>query len=274
MVDDTENSVSFDTSPDEEDKLFNEVPKSGISIGNKTLREKMLSSAYLWNEESYWRVRNALVTKGRIKTGRGKGGSVMRVPEGGHADGMSSTQSQKASTENSQECKEADLYPDIFKNISEWARGNLPIYACHPHRTDQGGRRRDGKWMRPDISLATVMQYRHIPEKKYELVTFEVKIINSCDLTAVYEALAHRRFAHRAYVFICNKEGVDIPVDILGEAEKQGIGVINAKDVADSGTWDVEVEAKHHEPDFKNLDEFLENQVDLNFRLWVKHNWG
>lgn len=61
---------------DREKNLFQEVPENGDAIGNKALRKKLG-----WADEDYWLVRNELVDKGYVMSGRGRGGSVFRLKE-------------------------------------------------------------------------------------------------------------------------------------------------------------------------------------------------
>lgn len=56
--------------------LLARVPDSE-AIGNVSLRSQMAAQG--WDEESYWAVRNRLIERGILETGRGKGGSVRRV---------------------------------------------------------------------------------------------------------------------------------------------------------------------------------------------------
>lgn len=54
--------------------LLDSVPSDGSSIGNLKLREILG-----WDEERYQAARQPLIDAGKLTTGRGRGGSVMRV---------------------------------------------------------------------------------------------------------------------------------------------------------------------------------------------------
>lgn len=61
---------------DKERLLLSHLDEDGTARGNKALRE-----ALRWGEKPYLDVRNGLLQKGAIALGRGRGGSVRRVPE-------------------------------------------------------------------------------------------------------------------------------------------------------------------------------------------------
>ncbi|MBI4199412.1 MAG: DNA recombination protein RmuC [Chloroflexi bacterium] len=66
----------------DEQEFLTHLPDSG-PIGNKALRQRLG-----WDREQYFRVRNDLVGKGKLSTGRGRGGSVSRMNvRQGHLDG-------------------------------------------------------------------------------------------------------------------------------------------------------------------------------------------
>ncbi len=57
--------------------LLRNLRDLGGSAGNMALRESLG-----WGEEKYFRVRQHLIEKGLVDTGRGKGGSVYLLGEG------------------------------------------------------------------------------------------------------------------------------------------------------------------------------------------------
>jgi adenine-specific DNA-methyltransferase len=62
------------------DLILRHVPDDGRSIGNTALLEQLAQAAdFGFAEEDYWRVRDGLIAEGLLATGRGRGGSVMRV---------------------------------------------------------------------------------------------------------------------------------------------------------------------------------------------------
>lgn len=97
-------------------------------------------------------------------------------------------------------------------------------------------------------------------------MTFEVKPYTAVNVQAVYEALAHRRAATRAYVLLHVPIDVapqlnEIITDIAAVARGHGVGLITAEDPSNYETWEERVEAERHEPDPERLDEFLSTQM-------------
>ncbi|WP_211234061.1 DUF4011 domain-containing anti-phage protein Hhe [Chitinilyticum litopenaei] len=66
--------------------LLELVPKDGSSIGNKTLYAALKKQADVFTvpceEFDYWQIRDEMIASGVLATGRGRGGSVMRVDVG------------------------------------------------------------------------------------------------------------------------------------------------------------------------------------------------
>jgi type I restriction enzyme M protein len=53
--------------------MLDAIDPTGITIGNKSLREKLG-----WSDELFWTIRNKLIDDGLLIKGGGKGGSVFR----------------------------------------------------------------------------------------------------------------------------------------------------------------------------------------------------
>lgn len=174
---------------------------------------------------------------------------------------------------------ERDLYAPMASVIEgNWAR-DYDLNEVIVEVTAQGGRRPDGKWSRPDITLASYKTYLYVPGRHYDIITFEIKPPDAIDITVVYEALAHRRSATKSYALL------HVPSDqkqqfepqlqtIAAEAERVGIGVIEAADPATYDTWEVLVEAVRHEPEPKRLNDFIATQLPKpfqdRFQSWFK----
>jgi len=74
------------------------------------------------------------------------------------------------------------------------------------------------------ITMVSCTNYVHVTGNHFDVVTFGVKPSDAIDVTAVYEALAHRRAATRAYVILhvpkINDNSVDSLVgDVCDEAK-------------------------------------------------------
>lgn len=100
-----------------------------------------------------------------------------------------------------------------------------------------------------------------------DIISFEIKPFEGLNVTAVYEALAHRRAATRSYVLVYipedHIEAFENPilVDIADEANKHEIGLIVATDPNDFDTWDIREDAGRVEPDPARMNAFIRNQL-------------
>ena len=211
-------------------KLLEALVEEGNSAGNKTLRDKLG-----WKAKDYFDIRNRLVELGFVARGLGKGGSTKI-----NRDDINELLGIDLRPEPPAEpAAEADLYDPIYKKVLpawaldkglEWWQGEITAF--------QGRRDTGGRWSRPDLAVVSVNHYPFLPNRSYlDLWTFEVKIADAVDVTAVYEALAHRRYATRSYLVY--PAGVDEETErrILAEAGRVGVGVYRFDAEDDYETW-------------------------------------
>jgi hypothetical protein len=60
---------------------------------------------------------------------------------------------------------------------------------------------RPGKWSRPDVTAVQVSRFTVLPHRSLEITTFEIKRFEDAkEVTSVYEAAAHQRWAHLSYL--------------------------------------------------------------------------
>ena len=255
----------------EENQLFEKVPTDGSNAGNISLR-RMLG----WDESKYWPVRDSLYAKGKIGLVRCRGGAIRRIstvtiqpqpPQPAPAPGAPSEKPKV----------ESDHYADLEQALREqWARSmgfeNFLVQVT----AQQGRRDTGGAWTRPDLIVVNVSNYRYVPGRQLDLISFEVKLVVEADVKAVYEALAHTRAAKSAYLVligegVCPQEELD---EIKTEAAKHGVGLIAIKEATKFDDWVFLLEPRSTMPDAASLEEFIETQLtDENKRkvsLWVK----
>ncbi|MEQ1755169.1 MAG: hypothetical protein ABL973_13670 [Micropepsaceae bacterium] len=249
-----------------EDSLLARVPE-GDAIGNTTLQRGLEGIDRRWTTDLFWAIRNRLIERGHLERGKGKGGSVRR------ARNIAAVQSRPAAAEPvvSQIQAERDLYGPMIKVIKENWSIDAGLDTVIVEITAQGGRRPDGKWSRPDITLASYKTFPYVPGRHFDLITFEIKPTDTVDVTVVYEALAHRRAATRAYALLhipgTSRAALDDVLDeIILEAKRVGVGVIVAENPANYETWEELVEAARYDPDPQRLNDFLGTQVSQGFR--------
>jgi hypothetical protein len=240
------------------DQLLSSLPAQG-PVGNGSLRRKLD-----WSEERYWHIRNLLVQEGVLRTGRGKGGSVQRVIP------IESIETADSST--SGRVIETDLYGPIIETLrSDWIPDHqIQDFVIH-QTAHQGRRDTGGKWTRPDITIASSNSFTYVPGRPVEIRTFEIKTHDGLDVTAVYEALAHRRAAHYSYLFVYVPDAERAALEpvlerLIGDAQEHGIGLVIIGDAANYEAWDIEVEARRGNPNAADLDAFIRTQTSDEFK--------
>jgi hypothetical protein len=242
-----------------EQRLIAAMPPQG-PIGNGALRYKLE-----WDEDRYWHIRNRLLQAGVLVTGRGRGGSVLRVVP------VVSSDAERPGTV-APRIAEKDLYDPIVSAIgSHWVPDHQIQDFVIDYTAQQGRRDTGGKWTRPDVTLASCNTYKFVPGKQVELNTFEIKTYDGLDVTAVYEALAHRRAAHYSYVLAYVPESERAVLKSLldrlcGDADEHGVGFVVVAEAADYETWDFEVEPGRNDPDPADLDNFIRTQTSEEFK--------
>lgn len=251
-----------------ETELLAGVPDDSRSIGNKRLRDEILR----WDSALYLAVRKRLIENGKLITGRGKGGSVRRSPADEEPAEAQAVDDDVVDHDNELPDglpfpDESSLYDPMLQVLRERWVLDQPFDQVLVEKTDRGGRRADGIWTRPDITVAAMTSYTFVPGRHFDIVTFEVKHFSGLNVTAVYEALAHRRAATRSYLLIYvpdrQLEVFETPtlVEIAEEANRHGIGLIVAGDPADFDTWDIREDADRLAPDPARLNAFIRNQL-------------
>lgn len=242
-----------------------------------------------WDEDEYWQVRNRLVDEGLIQKGRGQGGSVSLVIEDvtatvsapeSHDSHQLITHEGAGVVSSPGRVAERELYEPIERVLKErWSKDARLGDFWVEDTSQQGRRATGGTWSRPDFTVLSMRAYVHLPGRYFDVTTFEVKPFDQLDVTAVYEALAHRRAATRSYVlaFIpdSERERLEETVDaIVDEAKKHGIGVIVASEASNYDKWDTTVDAKRVEPEPERMNTFIAKQVSEpgkeRLNLWFK----
>jgi hypothetical protein len=161
---------------------------------------------------------------------------------------------------------ESELYErlEVQMRLPEFVKGigvNSREFVFQ--KTATGGPRGDGRLTRPDFTLAAICSWRFDPQRTLEVYSFEVKNRAGTSVSAVYEAVAHGRFAHHPYLVCprsrfhreanegiieaCNREGVglimfDIIVPSSGDFCIEGLELVSA---AERRSADPQLVEKH-----------------------------
>ncbi|MBZ5625897.1 MAG: hypothetical protein LAQ69_45490 [Acidobacteriia bacterium] len=246
-------------------QLITKLKEKGGHAGNVALQRELG-----WEEEAYWPIRDRLVDSGLLELGRGRGGSVSLVTQ---VPLIQPNTSESVSTPvpliSPQRVSEGELYDPVADVLrKQWAR-DLRFRSHVVEVTARQGRRdTGGTWTRPDIVTAALRVFPHVPGKFFDLITFELKPFDGIDVTAVFEALSHRRAATQAYVWLhvpageeSNSELVALLKRIEEEASQHGVGMIVGADPSDYSSWDLRLRAVRVEPDPESLNEFIAQQL-------------
>jgi hypothetical protein len=249
-----------ETSEDRQ-RLLDAIPPDGAAIGNTTLMRRLG-----WTDERYWWVRDALIAEGAIERHRGRGGAVRRIVAAQVSTEEPVTAEAVAEVAADSYLREIQLYEPLRATLaSDWAKDRVASPIAVEITAQQGRRQTGGRWSRPDIVAVEVKTYLYVPGKHLNVTTFEVKPSDTIDVSAVYEALAHRRSATHAYVVfhVPEENAAELePVveEVCRVARSHGVGVITVGDPLRYETWDEREEAVRFEPDPDRLDQFVVTQ--------------
>jgi len=246
-------------------QLIAKIKENGGHAGNLALQRQLN-----WDEETYWPIRDRLIDSGLLELGRGRGGSVSLVNQASPAQtNTSESASVPSPIVSAQRIVESELYDPVAEVLrKQWAR-DLRFRSLVVEVTARQGRRdTGGTWTRPDIVAAALRVFPHVPGKFFDLITFEMKPFDGIDVTAVFEALSHRRAATQAYVWLHVPAGEASSADLIAllkrieeEASMHGVGMIVGADPLDYSSWDLRLRAVRFEPDPEYLNEFIAQQL-------------
>ncbi|MDX2307670.1 MAG: hypothetical protein NW216_05480 [Hyphomicrobium sp.] len=149
--------------------------------------------------------------------------------------------------------------------VSEFAQNVKPRFgSCRVFVEDTARLQapNGGRWSRPDVSAIAIIRARFEPNVRIELMTFEVKTQRGgSQLTSVYEALSHNRFANRSFLVwnrdTCTCEAGDSFNEIDACCDSNGIGLITVHDPNDRRTFKIWRDARLRSLDPRDLDEFI-----------------
>lgn len=259
-------SVKRASASDEEKTLLQGLEELGGAAGNISLLRQLG-----WGDERYYRVRDRLIDQGELVRGPGRGGSVRIVAE---VEASTLDDDEEAAEPTSTPVEpdpapatEADLYPAIERVLREsWAK-DLGFAWSHVAVTARQGRRATGgRWTRPDLTVLSLKRYRYLPGLHMEVWSFEVKLLQFLDVSAVYEAVAHTRFSTRAYLIFPLPERPDesqtsLLEEVEAEAARHGVGIITVIDAGDYSTWEERVKPIRTNAEPERINEFIGQQV-------------
>ena len=139
-------------------------------------------------------------------------------------------------------------------------RGNAKIIA----NTARGGPR-SGKWTQPDLTLIAIQLLPIQKRVELELFSFELKRANDSDVESVFEAVAHTRYTHYAYLAWHQPIGNLIPIekkrDVETNCRTHGIGLIVFSDPLLSASYDILLAPVRKNPHVVDVEDYLERRL-------------
>ncbi|MDJ0405132.1 hypothetical protein QNA23_16685 [Rhodococcus erythropolis] len=247
----------------DEYSLYQALPLDGSTQGNIYTR-RLLG----WGTPRYLRARTELIRKKAVVVGPGGGGSLRRAHDGqASLDPGDSPIETVGGVSIPSRVREIHLYGPLVETLSNfWSHDTRSNSIVVEDTSSQGRRVTGGRWTRPDIVSVNLKKYDYLPGKYIEIVSFEVKPADQINVTAVYEALAHRRSVTHAYVLLhIPQVRRDSLADDLESvrlvAAEHGVGVITFGDQGDYSTWSTVEPAVRVDTTPERLNDFIETQL-------------
>jgi hypothetical protein len=139
-------------------------------------------------------------------------------------------------------------------------RGSAKIIA----NTARGGPRA-GKWTQPDLTLIAIQCLPLQKRIELELFSFELKRANDSDVDSVFEAVAHTRYAHYAYLAWHQPHGTAIAIerkrDVETNCRTHGIGLIVFSDPLLAASYDILLAPSRKNPHPVDVEEYLDRRL-------------
>lgn len=173
---------------------------------------------------------------------------------------------------------ESALYPLVANWIHSHLRtselnfgdyGNQQVFMAN---TAQAPAADGGYWSRPDLAAILYYRPRFVPTWSASLYTFEVKTADGINEAAVYEAVAHRRYANYS-VLVWQTDGNDAQINQITELCKQfGVGALAADDPTNPSSYRVLNIAERSEINPVVVDQFIDYRFPTTERIRLE-NW-
>jgi hypothetical protein len=128
-----------------------------------------------------------------------------------------------------------------------------------------------GHWSRPDLATIAYRRGVFTPAWEASIYSFEVKCQSTVDQAAVYEAVAHTRFAHYSYLLWQEQNMPSAErwriVDLCREF---GIGAITAEDPNDVNTYRLRAKPRRNQITISETDNFIRERFPQELQSEIK----
>jgi hypothetical protein len=167
---------------------------------------------------TYEKVKQGLLDAKLIVMYRCRGGGVQLTSKG-------ETKAYKSTIALSKNIvkKEGDLYAPLKLSLERSAEDDAE--RCFVEIT--GKSQHSGKWSNPDLVKVSFEKYKYLKIQRVIVSTYEVKKFDGLNVDAVFEALAHARFANYVYL-VAEADGKEYmpPIDVVSLCQTHGVGLL------------------------------------------------
>ena len=124
-------------------------------------------------------------------------------------------------------------------------------------------------WRNPDVLTIEVRNHEFLRKNEVIVSTYEIKTADGWNLNAAYEAAAHKRFAHYAYLVVGpdGNQTDDVFEELATACGRLGVGLIRLQSYYKKFRQFVLVEAENANPDLSAVNEFIGRVVDAQSSL-------
>lgn len=159
---------------------------------------------------------------------------------------------------------EEAYYPAIKEALGElWVSDKYDKSQFYVENTSRKNSKIAGPWTRPDFAIVSHKKFPWTIGYEFDVVTFEVKRADSCNVLAVFEALSHMSAATRSYVVFPMDEVAwterdhDQAQRVKDECVRHGVGLILIGDVGGNSSPIHAIRARRREIDHRKCSDFL-----------------
>jgi hypothetical protein len=248
--------------------------------------DKRLTRLKLWAElglplengtPEYYALEQKLVDERIIERRQGRKGGIYLIQqelsaEDIEAGGLQNSNEIVSAVETDYRKERSHYGPALNKIVENWHDAYKFGKVIGAITASQGSKKTGGKWTRPDLVICTVSEWIFSAAPEGDVRTIEIKTFESLDVSAVYEALAHKSSSHYAYLLIVNfprepnsDERANFEA-VLAAAGRHGIGVITSIATNDFSTWETELDPTRSDADNQTVNQFLLDQFPADKR--------
>lgn len=167
---------------------------------------------------------------------------------------------------------EVDYEHELEDGLRHYLDGPFVHHASTPYRgqrkvianTARGGPH-GGKWTRPDLTLVSVRKLAIQRRLDLELFSFELKRSDDSNVDSVFEAVAHTRYAHYAYLAWHQPRNHTIPAtkqaDVEANCRAHGIGLIVFSDPDMPSSYEILLAPCRKQPHPADVEAYLEQRL-------------